>query len=322
MAFCILTLEYWVLLVPGMLFTLALLAKREERPIRWAAKEALMGALLLAATAGILWPPFLFSLSYLNTVAIYLKFMVSPLPTEEFSRHWLRSLLAAHPFLLSAFAASGAGLFALPALRSAGKKSPLAEYAPWVPLILFALGFIVLNMRVAHMKPLYAAHLVPSLAVLAALLFGLAWGRLGAWRWGALAVLAIGFSIQARDHFTRFQLKPWEGQVASIREETRGKQVLAVFNYPFFEYYLDGARVTAGWTTEEELAAAKADLAQGRYDVVCGLTDATRSSWPGFPSEAELKAWGYAPGASQVGALTAHVWTKSDAAKGVGSAAN
>jgi hypothetical protein len=257
---CILTVEYWVLLGPAWLACLWRVHKTGGGGVVPLLKRFGLGIGILALTVSVLWPPFLIRGGFIKTLVIFAALMAHPLPASGFSRPWPIELAVSHPVLILALAIG---------LVAAWKRLSRDFWLAASPMLLFMVFFCLANLRVAHMKMLYAAHIVPALAVLAGAASAAALGRLPAVAGAALAACALAFTlaIEVRTGL-KFPDRNWRSDIETLRGGARGKAILALANDPVLSYYLDQSKVVPEPKYPEEKRAADSLIANRSLDWV------------------------------------------------------
>ncbi|HEX6210505.1 MAG TPA: hypothetical protein VF136_06995 [Methylomirabilota bacterium] len=253
-----LTVPYWALLLPGVLFVWWWGLPVEYSRLRAAATGLAAAALAMF----VAWPPALLQLGLVKPVLMYAGIIVRPLGSRSEPGGWMLGLAEAHPALLLL---GVAGLASLPSLRR-------PQVRALAPVVLFAAGFFVLNLRVSHMKALYASDVVAPLAALAAALAAFAILRLpcGFARPAALllpivAVLQAGPALAA-DRSDQ----GWRDAIASLNRELEGDRVLVTPRAAgaMVLYYVPAADVVLDSNHPDDVPALRDQLADGRIDVV------------------------------------------------------
>lgn len=252
---CILTIEYWVLLGPAFVYVLIRAADMQSRGIVACIRPAGVGLLILGLALTLLWPPFLWHLGFLKPMIVYAGLLIRPLESSGFHRPWWLEMASTHWLL------AGLSVLALIGMRKFLSKD---ERAGLWPSLLYAFFFVLANLRVAHMKPLYAGQIVPAMAAIAALPIAFFSSRLP--RGIRLAFAAIGLAALAWNLHPLLNKESveWRKGMDVFAEATQGKQVLALDHSPVFKYYLSKAEVIPTPSDSSELHRALESIRSGK----------------------------------------------------------
>jgi hypothetical protein len=208
-----LTVPYWVLLLPPVAWTWW--RKRRTHSQGASVAAGLVTAVLVALLA---WPPFVLEVGFVKPILMYGGILLRPLQSVQTPGTWLLDLAQSHPVM----AVLGlAGLTVLVKGRGATRWAA-------APTLIFAVGFLVLNLRVGHMKPLYASDAVLPLAALACSTAGAALVA-AAGRWAPVA--AAGILIASVLAFRPVPPAPdggadWRRVTAALEQQFSGERIL------------------------------------------------------------------------------------------------
>jgi hypothetical protein len=149
----LLTVPYWALLVPPVLWVWwrgRPLNPRPWRTLGW-------GAVVAGAAATVAWPPFLLEAAFVKPILMYVGIVLEPLGSRP-PGQWVLNFSSSHR-LFAAMTLGGIAAFPVHDQRTRARA---------IPALLFVMSFVLVNLRVGHMKPLYVADVVPALAAVAA----------------------------------------------------------------------------------------------------------------------------------------------------------
>jgi hypothetical protein len=252
----VLTIEYWLLLVPA--FVLVLYQCAEPRKNGWKGflRPVLTGGGIFAACLTLAWPPFLWRLGIAKPFLLYAGLMIHPLEKSGFRHPWIYELAVNHIAMV--------GLFLLGSVLC-WFRLPKEKFRALGPVFIYLGLFLLINFRVAHMKDLYAGHIIPFLAVIAGLAVWLLLLRYRVWAAWAIGIAAFAFMVQTlRD--TGGPALPWRSVMGNLKSATRGKVVLAFSSSAVFNYYLEGAQVIPEPSDSAEFGQAAVRMKAGGVD--------------------------------------------------------
>ena len=187
---------------------------------------------------------------------MYGGIVLKPLPGSATATSWLVRMAATHWLALGCLAAGLVGL----TVKRLGVPTLL------IPTVLYCTGFALVNARVTHMKPLYAADLIPPLSALAAASVV----TLGSIVPALVAVTALGVSVQMLVSARARERPPtWRPEMDALSRTLRDARVLVtprpagamVAYYARCEVVLDSANAA-------DVAALRAAAARGEIDIV------------------------------------------------------
>lgn len=254
----ILTVPYWALLVPAGLVAWWLGVPRARR-----VRQLGIGLLAMLAATLVAWPPFVVEAAFTKPIFMYAGLIVNPLVEDSTPGRWLVDLARTHALLI---ALGLAGLAAAPLLHRDQLKA-------FLPAAIFVAGFIGLNLRVAHMKTLYASDVIAPMAALACALVGLAIGRLPRL---AAATLAAGVAIAAATTmmWPRGPVAPetltWRQPLRELNDDLAGKRVLVTPRPAgaMVKYYVPAATVLLDSNHPDDVAELGRAVESGQIDAV------------------------------------------------------
>jgi hypothetical protein len=252
-----LTVPYWVLLVPPLAWTWW--RKRRDRSD---GASATVGLITAVAVVLLAWPPFLLEAGFVKPVLMYGGILLRPLQSVHTPGDWLLDLVKSHPVM------AVLGLTGLTALVTGRGATPRGA----APALIFVVGFVVLNMRVGHMKPLYASDVVLPLAALACSTAGAALVAL-AGRWALVAgagilvasVLAFGPASPAAGDATA-----WRRAMATLEQQFSDGRILITPRPAgaVATYYWRRTEVVLDSGEPNDVLAINQALASGQIDAV------------------------------------------------------
>lgn len=254
----VLTVPYWALLVPAMLWVWWW-----GLPTEYSRRRAGVRGLAAAAGAAVVaWPPALFEAGLVKPVLMYGGIVLRPLGRIREPGGWMLGLVAAHPVILVLLVIGAAGLYGL-------RRSSLRTIAP---AALFVAGFLVLNLRVGHMKPLYISDVIAPLAALATALVGMAILRLPA-RVATPVLLAAALlaAVQVAPATGSRQVSgEWRQPLATLNSRLAGQRVLVTPRAAgaMVVYYLPDVQVVLDSNHPLDLEALEEGLRAGRIGTV------------------------------------------------------
>ncbi len=254
-AACMLTIEYAILLVPSLVLTLWLTWPHDNPRPRRLLAAAGTGLVWIAATITVLWPPYLWRLAAIKPALVYLNLVLNPVSESGLGSNWGMALAERH-WALALLA------IALPIGLSAAPKA--ARRWAW-PVVIYAALFVLANLRVSHMKELYAGHLVLVLAALVcAYVLPLLERTPVMPRAAALAFLTAVLAVQTIRE-PRATTMPWRDGMAELEARSRGRVVLAT-PVSIFGYYLREATILPIAVGQEERNATNERLRTGEIN--------------------------------------------------------
>jgi len=249
----ILTVPYWLVLVPPYVWIGWSTVRRSAGSVR----TTLSGLAVIMATLLVGWPPFLISIGFVKPVLMYGGIIVKPLAGAATSGTWLIQLATTHWLTVVCLATGMVG-----AKWARSRVSSLL-----IPAALFCAGFVLVNARVAHMKPLYAADLIAPLAALAAA----ASVALGSRLQFLIAVIAFGGSLHAMvSARAQDKLPAWRSEMDALSQSLNGAKVLVTPRPAgaIVAYYAQGSRVILDSGDAIDVSALRAAVARSEIDVV------------------------------------------------------
>jgi hypothetical protein len=252
-ALTILTVPYWLILLPPYLWVGWSTIRRTAGATRAAlsALGAAVGALVVA------WPPFLAHAAFVKPLMMYGGIILKPLPGTATTSSWLTQLGLTHWLTIVCVATGLAGLLWS---RSRVPRS-------WIPAALFCAGFIVVNVRVAHMKPLYGSDLIAPLSALAAA----SAASLGPVPQSVVVVAALGVSLYARISTGRQDsTPPWRSEMDALSHSLSGARVLVTPRPAgaIVAYYAQDSHVVLDSGNATDVSELRASAARGEIDAV------------------------------------------------------
>jgi hypothetical protein len=255
------TIPYWVLLLPVAAFVLW----RSDWNVPSQRIRLLLWGLLIAAGAcTIAWPPGLLTLNLVKPAMLYAWILISPLEGATRATSWYVAFARDHQMLMCGIAA--ALCFAVVGWRTGRHRLVVA------PVLIFIGLFVLLNIRVWHMKPLYTASVVPSAAALA----GAGLAALGA-RYqvrGAPVLVAIVAAIAlinpTANALAREVDTSWRAPLQQLRHELAGATVLVVprTGAGTMRWYLDHSAVVPGPGEPNDELEIQRLLGAGKIDAI------------------------------------------------------
>ena len=251
MGVTMLTLPYWALL----LLPISWIAWRaRRRPDRIAlASEA---TLILVATLLVVWPPYLLAAGFVKPFLLYAGILIRPLPAHEPGSLVPQFAAGSDPLLVAALA-----VLAVAALS----RRVRALLAPGVPVVLFCGGFVLLNVRVSHLKPLYAGDVVPAAAALAAIAVAALPAR------AALVGLAVPLVLTGQAARMRpAPALPWREPMTALADRFAGRRVLVTPRPAgaMLAYYLTQSRVLLDSGDPSDVRELSRQSDQGAIDAI------------------------------------------------------
>lgn len=252
-AMSMLTLPYWVLLLPP----LAWVAWSRRYQLS-ASRLALEAAASLLITLVVVWPPFLLRAAVVKTVLMYGGILIRPLTGAPHT--WLVMPSPAHVVIVTLLA-----VLAIAVLVS--RNARLAAH-PAVPVALFVIGFAVLNLRVMHMKPLYAGDVIAAASALGVVAFLLVPARAGVATVLAPLMLLL---LAITEHPTPSH--EWRGAMAVVEARLAGRRVLVTPRAAgsIIVYYLPRSQVLLDSSDPADLLELRRRLAGGDVDALLQL---------------------------------------------------
>ena len=249
----ILTVPYWLVVMPPYLWV----GWSTVRHAPGGTRAALSGLAVILATLLAAWPPFLASAGFVKPVLMYGGIILKPLPGGSRSGNWLFELTTTHWLAIGTLAT---GLIGLVLARSRVPRS-------LIPAALFCAGFVLVNARVAHMKPLYAADLIAPLAALAAASLV----AVGPILQSLVAVMALAVSLHVIVSTRAHDKEPtWRSEMQALSRSLDGANVLVTPRPAgaMVAYYAQGSRVVLDSGDPTDVSALRAAAARGEIDVV------------------------------------------------------
>lgn len=248
----VLTVPYWLLIVPA--YTWVAWSTSRHAGVT---RTSLSALAIIVGTWLVAWPPFVLAAGAVKPALMYGGILLKPLPGSSTSGGWLAQLAATHWLTTLCLAAGLAGL-ALKRLRA----RPM-----WVPTAIFLAGFVLINARVAHMKPLYAGDTIAPLTAMAAASVVSVSPVLSV----PAAVAATLSSIQTIVA-TRQQPLPtgWRTEMRALVRSLNGATVLVTPRPagPMLTYYAAGARVVVDSSDVEDGRVLRQSAARGEMNAV------------------------------------------------------
>lgn len=246
-----LSIEYSLLLIPSVLFTAVFLIYKLKLPLRRSIQMLIYGFVFFTFTLFILWPPYIYELAWLKQWITYGNMVINPLAMEtNFTRYWLFDTLITHPGFFIGFAAI---IFVIVVTVKSGMKKNTSVFWSVVPLLLYTACFLLVNVRVNHIRPLYVAHIIPTLGCISVV---------------ALSVVSTQFSRLVRIlltisfFFTFFYMinmlefnettSFWKQDFKKTNNRLKGKTYYAFNNGPLLKYYLPGVNIITMPITPKE----------------------------------------------------------------------
>jgi len=273
-----LTIEYWVLLVPIVAGALLFAVPRAEGRAQTRLARLAWGVLGVFSALVVLWPPFLLRGDFIKPAMLFGWLLVKPVKHGSVNFAWYGDFMWHH---LALFVVLVSALVLLVAYR---RRSIFTRDS--APFVVYAILFAILNLRVLHMKDLYAGQVVPALAVLGACWLAAAtvrWPRRRlATVWGIVLICLAMQSVRAVQHSIEKYHAPrvWQSTIATLQERYRCK---AVFVSPrsaaaIFRYYLPTTdRIEPDSVEESDHEAIQQAVLTARYDALFYVRSAARS---------------------------------------------
>jgi len=252
-----LTVPYWILLLPPLLWTWWVQRWKKHK-----AATAASGAIAAGLAVALAWPPFVYDAAFVKPILMYGGILLNPLQSVQPPGAWLLDLLRTHPL------ACALGVVGLPVLVNPRG----AVFKTLAPTLIFMVGFMVLNLRVGHMKPLYASDVVLPAVALACASAGLMLVQ-SLRRWAFLAaalVLILGvLSIEQPSPMTSDDAD-WRGVIASLEQQFSGKRILVTPRPAggILKYYLRRTEVVLDSNREDDRVSVKGALSAGAIDAI------------------------------------------------------
>jgi hypothetical protein len=258
MGLAMLTVPYWALLVPPVLLVWWAVVRGEPRSRRTLGLGAL--AALVALLIG--WPPFVVEAAFVKPALMYAGIILRPLSSSQTPGAWVIALSRSHVVL--AVLTIG-GLALAPML-------PRDRWRALGPAALFVAGFFVLNLRVGHMKELYASDVIAASAALGVALFGLGLRKIHPRIAFVAAVLALTAAlVSGRGAFTSpAGDSRWRAVLAGLDEEFAGERVLVTPRAAgaIVKYYAPRAEIVLDSDHPDDVKALRAAMGAHDIDVV------------------------------------------------------
>jgi Dolichyl-phosphate-mannose-protein mannosyltransferase len=254
MGVTMLTLPYWALLLPPIVWVGWRARGRSDR-----AALASEAGLVLVATLVVVWPPYLLAAGFVKPFLMYGGLLLRPLPAHGQGTLVLQLVTGTNAILVGALA-----LLAVAVLS----RRVRALVAPVVPLVLFCCGFALLNVRVSHLKPLYAGDVVAAASALAAAVIIALPSR------AALVGLAVPLVLLVQA--ARIQpadAPPWREPMTALADRLAGQRVLVTPRPAgaMMAYYLKRSQVILDSSDPADVSELWRLTDHGGIDVVLRL---------------------------------------------------
>jgi len=196
-------------------------------------------------------------------VLMYAGILLKPYPSSRGLGHWIPALAEAHVLILLLAVIGGVGLL----VRGRGVRR-----APLVPTLLFVLGFMLLNVRVSQMKPLYVSDVLAPIAALAA-----AAAALAAWRHAPVlarpamtAIVAAALLAGLWNLGAPRTNRPWRRSLQDLAQRFAGQRLLVTPRAAgaMVIYYLNASDVLLDSNEPDDRAALERAVEARRIDAV------------------------------------------------------
>jgi len=256
-ALAALTVPYWALLLPPLAWTWWH-QRREHRE----GASATVGFMTVAVGLVLAWPPFILEAGFIKPILMYGGILLRPLQSSGLPGGWLLDLVRSHP------AMAAIGVVGLPVLFT-GRGLPRGASAP---TIIFAVGFLALNLRVGHMKSLYVSDVVLPLAALACATAGASLVAVFG-RWAPLAATGVLIGSLAAIEATPPVIAGgpgWRPAMAALEEQFAGDRILATPRPAggVMKYYWRRTGIVLDSNHASDVPALSRALASGELDAV------------------------------------------------------
>jgi hypothetical protein len=255
-----LTVPYSVLLLPSHIATA--LAVFRVGPGAWSwrsvGRAMAIAAVVGAATLVVVWPPAILSAGLAKPAMLYAWYVLHPLPSSG-SESWLMELAVSHRLIVTLFVAAVVLLL----LRPDG-----VNWRSAAPVLLYVGGFLVLNFRVAHIKPLYVGDVIPALAAVSGV--GLAMLVDVFRRTIVLAVVYVGvLALLVHEIDARRRTPPvqWREAMARLQSNLAGSHVFVspTTAAAVLRHYIPTADIVVDDQDPRLVKAIEADIAAGKF---------------------------------------------------------
>ena len=245
-----LTVPYWVLLIPALGWVSWTV--RGHVAVPRLARDA---AVSLIVTLLVVWPPFLLGAGCVKAVLMYGGILLRPLAGA--SEGWLLMPALPHAAILALLLALAVGALASGRVRSTAR--------PAIPVAIFVAAFALLNVRVEHLKPLYAGDAIAPAAALAAVAFLLVPARFALATLAAPAVLlAAALRVPAAPSMD------WRRPMAVADRALAGQRLLVTPRpaASMIRYYLRRSEIVPDSSDRDDLRELRRKVAAGEIDAI------------------------------------------------------
>jgi hypothetical protein len=253
----VLTVPYWALLVPPAAWAWWV-AFRRPRGLR----SLSLGMLAAVTTSFVAWPPFLAEAAFFKPALMYAGIILRPLSSTQTPGAWAIDLFRSHVVLAS--------LTFVGVAAAAGVRR--AAWRPLAPTVLFVVGFFLLNLRVGHMKELYASDVVAPLAALSCALAGFLLQRIHD-RTATIAATCVLATVLVfgRSALTTTATDPgWRNAIVALNHQFGGARVLVTPRAAgaIVKYYLPRTEIVLDSDQADDAQALRAAIASREVDFV------------------------------------------------------
>jgi hypothetical protein len=253
-----LTVYYWVLIVAAALWVWWWGLPDGRR----SSGRLAIGIATAVAAAALAWPPLVVDGALVKPILMSAGILFKPPEGGSPAGTWLIGLLQSHRALI---VVGVVGLFAWPVLG----RERLRVLAP---ALIFIGAFLIVNLRVSYMKPLYASDLIAPLAAVTTSIAGLALAR---WLPAAAPVVAtlavlVGGVVVLPSAQAMGAPQDWKATLAGLNDEFAAQRVLVTPRpaAAVVKYYMDRAVVTLDSGHPADLADLQRGLSSGDIDIV------------------------------------------------------
>jgi hypothetical protein len=303
----LLTIPYWILLIVAGLWVWIWGLQEGRRSVRL----LLLGCATALVVMTLAWPPGVLTLGMAKPVLLYLSIAMNPPDVGRAIGDWIPAFVRAHPLMTGLLLVGIAGLW----------LAPVRQRRAAVPALIFTIGFVLLNLRVSYMKPLYVGDVIPAAAALGCALAAMALTRLPSriTTSAAVVILVLVSGSAVRTAAVSRPSPDWRRALSELDERLAGQRLLVTPRQAgaMVKYYLPHTRVSLDSDDPGEVRQLREQLAEGNFDVVLawnGVIDPRGAS-------ADVTRGRAASGHTMVDASTISWWLMTDRAASSGSTA-
>lgn len=267
-----LSIEYSLLLIPSFFFSASYLIHSLQLSVKNSSKMLLNGAVIFIGSVFVLWPPYIYEMAWLKQWITYGNIVIHPLAANTaFERYWLFETMITHPgFFIGMAAVIGVVIFTF---KSGIRKDSRILWS-LLPLLMYVLCFLLINLRVNHIRPLYAAHIIPvSGSIFAVVLFIISEKIYKPLKFLPVVLFFGTFPFMLRNMETGRKDSHWRQDFITANKTLQGKTFYALNNVPVLKLYLPNVTIIDPPVTKKEHSELTAFIDEGQLNGFLRISD-------------------------------------------------